>query len=251
MQKVLENYHLERESARHKQFCTHDNWCSVIHILPSPAYLLEFKNFKFQTPAPFVIYIDLESILDPMIEPQGNTTFYQRHKCCSAAALLCSNIPIFNNHWFIYTGDDVHVRLLEKLVEWEEKCVIYLKSKRPMRDLTRNHRMRYDASTICCICKNENRPFDPYHDDWRKVHDHDHVTGYFFGGAHNLCNKRRRVVFQIPCFIHNLRKYDSNLIVQAFNKFMDREVRVIGQSMGKYLEIAWERTWCFETVFSI
>ena len=129
------------------------------------------------------------------------------------AALLVSNVPMFDNQWFRYTGDDAIARLLEKLIEWDEKCITFLKIKRPMKDLTRNQQMKYDAATVCCICKNKKRPFDPEQDDWRKVHDHDHVTGYFFGEAHNLCNKRRLVVFQIPCFIHNLRGYDSHLIV--------------------------------------
>ena len=108
-----------------------------------------------------------------------------------------------------------------------------------MNDLSRNQQMKYDAATVCCISRNKNRPFDPEQDDWRKVHDHDHVIGYFIGAAHNLCNKRRRVVFQIPCFIHNLRGYDSHLIVHGFTKFLDRKIKVIGQSMEKYLQIEW------------
>ena len=118
-----------------------------------------------------------------------------------------------------------------------------------MKPLTREQQMRYDAATTCCICKNENLPFDPEQDDWRKVRDHDHVTGYFFGAAHNLCNKRRRVVFQIPCFINNLRGYDSHLIVQAFNKFPDREIRVIGEPMEKYKQIAWGKKSCVSRQF--
>ena len=114
-----------------------------------------------------------------------------------------------------------------------------------MKDLTRNQQMKYDATTVCCICKNKIRLVDPEQDDWRKVHDHDHVTGYFFGAAHNLCNKRRRVVFQIPCFIHNLRGYDSNFIVHGFTQFPDREIRVIGQSMEKYLQIEWGKNLVF------
>ena len=199
--------------------------------------MLEFKNFKYQTPAPFTIYIDCESLTEPIDEHRGNTTYYQRHKCCSAA-LLVSNVSMFNNHWFSYTGEGAIVRLLEKLIEWEEKCVKFLKRTRPMKPLTREQQMRYDAATTCCICNNENRPFDPEQDDCRKVRDHDPVTGYFFGAAHNLCNKRRRVVFQIPSFINNLRGYSSHLIVQAFNKFPDREIRVIGESMEKYKQIA-------------
>ena len=98
--------------------------------------------------------------------------------------------------------------------------------------------MNYDAAIVCCKCKTKIRPFDPDQDDLRKVHDHDHVTGYFFGAAPNLCNKRRRVVYQIPCIIHILRGYDSHLIVQSFNMFPDREIRVIGQPIEKYLEIS-------------
>ena len=59
---------------------------------------------------------------------------YQRHICCSAAALLVSNIPMFNNKWFIYTGDDVIVDLLKKLIELDKKCINYLKINRPMKD---------------------------------------------------------------------------------------------------------------------
>ena len=109
--------------------------------------------------------------------------------------------------------------------------------------------MKYDAAIVCCICHNKNRPFDPDQDDWRTVHDNDHVTGYFIGAAHNLCNKRRRVVFQIPCFMHNLRGYDSHLIVQCFTLFPEREIRVIGQSMEKYMDIGWGKNLVFRDSF--
>ena len=161
--------HSESVIARNIQLCSREDWCSVIPTLPSPGFMLEFKNFKYQTPAPFTIYIDCESLTEPIDEYRGNTTFYQRHKCCSAAALLVSNVPMFNDHWFSYTGEDAIDRLLEKLIEWEEKCVKFLKRNRPMKPLTREQQMRYDAATTCCICKNENRPFDPEQDDWRTM----------------------------------------------------------------------------------
>ena len=82
---------LEKEFTRHKQLCTSENWCSLVHTLFNPGYVLEFKNFKYQTPAPFVIYIDCESKTEPINEHKGNTTYYQRHECISAAALLVLN----------------------------------------------------------------------------------------------------------------------------------------------------------------
>ena len=114
--------------------------------------------------------------MEPIIERNGNTTFYQRHKCISVAALLVSSIPEFNNQWFIYTGEDALLRLLEKLVEWERICINYLKTDRPMKPLSKEKQEKYNEATECCICHNKNKPFDPEQDDWRKVRDHDHVT---------------------------------------------------------------------------
>ena len=118
-----------------------------------------------------------------------------------------------------------------------------------MKPLSKEKQKKYNEATICCICHNENRPFDPDQYDWRKVRDHDHVTGYFIGAARNLCNKRRRVLFQIPCFMHNLRGYDSHLIVQGFTMFSDRKIRVIGKSMEEYMEISWGANLVFRDSF--
>lgn len=64
-----------------------------------------------------------------------------------------------------------------------------------MQTLTADQNIRYKAAKNCCICHNNKRPFDSSDDDLRNVRDHYHVTGYFLGAAHKLCNKRRRVVF--------------------------------------------------------
>ena len=243
--RCLSHFLKEEHLTRHQQLCTREDWCSVQHILPSPGSSIEFKNFKYQTRAPFVIYADLESVLEPIEERSGYTLLYQRHRCCAAAAILCSPYAGFNNLWFMHTGENALERFLEKLIEWEGLCVEYLKANCRMRTLTSDQDMKYRAATECCICHNKKRPFDSGDDDWRKVRDHDHVTGYFLGAAHNLCNKRRRVVFQIPVFFHNFRGYDGHLIVHAFNKFPTREIKVIGQSMERYLQVAWGKNLVF------
>ena len=127
----------------------------------------------------------------------------------------------------MHTGENAIERLLEQLIEWENMCIEYLKANCKMRPLTEEQEMKYNAATECCICHSKKRNFVPYEDDWRKMRDHDHVTGYFIGAAHNLCNKRRRVVFQITVFIHNFRGYDGHLIVHSFSKYPEREINVI------------------------
>ena len=242
--RCLSHFLHEEHLTRHQELCTREDWCSVQHILPSPGSSIEFRNFKYQTRAPFVIYADLESVLEPIEEHSGYTLLYQRHRCCAAAAILCSPFANFNNLWFMHTGENALERFLEKLIEWESLCVEYLTANCPMRTLSAEQDNRFTNATECCICHSKNRPFDNT-DDWRKVRDHDHITGYFIGAAHNLCNKRRRVVFQIPIFIHNFRGYDGHLIVHAFNKFPNREIKVIGQSMERYLQVAWGKNLVF------
>ena len=92
------------------------------------------------------------------------------------------------------------------------------------------------AATRCYICRHE---FVEGEAKGPKVRDHDHITGLFIGAAHRQCNLERPVSFKIPVFFHNFRRYDAHLIVHEFGKRPDREIRVIGQNMEKYLQVEW------------
>lgn len=225
--------------------CSKEDWVSIQHILPPPNTMLEFKAYKYQTRAPFVIYADFECLVEPINEHIGHSVLYQQHRSIAAAALLCSPYAAFNNTFWMHTGLDAVDRFLNKMIEWELMCVEYLKANCKMRTLSEQQDIQYNEAKVCCICHNKKQPFDSSTDDWRKVRDHDHVTGYYIGAAHNLCNKRRRVVFQIPIFIHNFRGYDSHLIVQCFQNYPEREIKVIGQSMEKYMQVSWGKNLVF------
>jgi len=55
-------------------------------------------------------------------------------------------------------------------------------------------------------------------DDY-KVRDHDHLTGGSRGAAHNSCNlKYSWRHYKLPVIFHNLKGYDSHLILKAFEK---------------------------------
>ena len=41
---------------------------------------------------PFVIYADIESILEPLNRQAKQTTYSMQHKVCAAAAILCSTL---------------------------------------------------------------------------------------------------------------------------------------------------------------
>ena len=91
-----------------------------------------------------------------------------------------------------------------------------LQSKKSVDDIimTQADREAFKASKVCPICDRK------YTDGNKKVRDHCHLTGKFKQVCCNRCNINRHYKhFEIPCFFHNLRGYDSHLIIQRAAKF--------------------------------
>ena len=80
---------------------------------------------------------------------------------------------------------------------------------------------------IVCIYNEEKGVYD-------KVRDHCHITGNYRGAAHNSCNLQLRFGNVIPVVFHDLRGYDSHLIMQAISK-VDGEIACIPNNMEKYI----------------
>ena len=65
-----------------------------------------------------------------------------------------------------------------------------------------------------------------------KVRDHDHVTGKYRGSADWSCNINFRLTKKVPVIFHNLRGYDSHLVIKEIGKF-DVKVSVIPNGLEK------------------
>ena len=105
----------------------------------------------------------------------------------------------------LFTGENALRQLFDQLIEWETKCIEYLETTRAMRDLTEAQRNCHLEATVCCICHCADRVYDGEHADWHKVHDYYQVTSYYIDAAHDLCNRQRKVFYDVPMFIFNLR----------------------------------------------
>ena len=212
------------------------NFISNVHILPEPETSLKFTNWMFITMPLFVIYADLESVLAEVNITHGKTHLYQKHKCCATSAVIRSRkMAKMDGKFCLFTGENALRQLLDQFIEWEAKCIEYLETNRAMQNLTGAQRKRHLESTVCCICRRADRLFDDEHADWRKVHDHDHVTENYIGAAHDICKRQRKVIYDVPVFIPNLHGYDGYMIVNEMATYPNRAIKPIGQNMERYL----------------
>ena len=87
---------------------------------------------------------------------------------------------------------------------------------------------RFQLTNSCWVC---DKLFDVGDD---KVRDHRHITGKYRGATHWSCNINLKLTKKIPVIFHNLRGYDSHLIIKEISKF-DMKVSVITNELEKYM----------------
>ena len=98
--------------------------------------------------------------------------------------------------------------------------------------MTPEDRRTHNNSTHCHVCAG------PLASD--SVRDHCHITGKYRGAAHNACNLKLRLnskTTTIPVVFHNLRGYDSHLLMQAMSK-VEGKVSCIPNNTEKYISLS-------------
>ena len=78
--------------------------------------------------------------------------------------------------------------------------------------MTKEDNENFKNYNKCWICDN-------YDIDDVKVRDHCHITGKYRGYAHRDCNINLKLNQKIHAVFHNLKNYDSHLIMQELGKF--------------------------------
>ena len=76
------------------------------------------------------------------------------------------------------------------------------------------------------------------------MRDHCHVRGKYTGSAHTDCNLSYRLTNKIPVIFHNLRGYDSHLIMQEIGK-SNKDINAIPYNTEKYMAFMIDRNLIF------
>ena len=161
---------------------------------------------------------------------KSNTQRTQHHEACSYCYVVVrcdgkTEAPVE------YRGSNAAEHFLRALQEEERGIQKALANPQNMRMTSEDWESHRTASR-CHVCDK------PLEGD--SVKDHCHITGKYRGAAHNARNLKLRLspkTTTIPVVFHNLRGYDSHLLMQAISKVEGR-VSCIPNNTEKYISFS-------------
>ena len=196
---------------------------------------LTFQDHHKQLPAPYIIYVYFEALTakieGPELDPsKSNTQRTQHHEARSYSYIVVrydgqTEPPVE------YRGPNAAEHFLESLQEEERKIKGVLADPKAMR-MTREDWYAFHTAETCHVCDK------PLKGD--SVRDHCHITGKYRGAAHNTCNLKLRLnpkTTIVPVAFHNLRGYDSHLLMQAISK-VEGGISCIPNNTEKYISFS-------------
>ena len=248
----LQCFSSERVLNKHLENCIQLNGTQAVKMPTKDNSVLKFNNYHKQQPVPFVIYADFEALLQKVERGQPDsdksyTEEFQRHiDCGNAYKVVCCYDDKYSKEICIYRGENAVYKFLEQMLEEVNYCkdIVKREFNKPLK-MTDDDELSFKLEDKCHICGNK------YTDKDVRVRDHCHITGKFRGSAHQECNLKLRVnpeEIKIPVIFHNLRGYDSHLLMQNIGEIakkhahknskgreMEMQIQCIPNNMEKYM----------------
>ena len=233
-ERCLHGYKREDLLEAHRPECKGIGQTAVRVEMPQEGKLT-FQNHHKQLPAPYVIYADFEALTTkvegPELDPtKSNTQKTQHHEACSYCYVVvrCDGKTEAPAQ---YRGPNAAEHFLRALQE-EERGIQKVLAKPQAIRMTRADWESHRTASRCHVCDK------PLEGD--SVKDHCHITGRYRGAAHSDCNLKLRLspkTTTIPVVFHNLRGYDSHLLMQAISKVEGR-MSCIPNNTEKYISFS-------------
>ena len=167
---------IEQEIESYKKVCENKDFCSV--IMPSEdTKILEFNQYQKSDKAPFIIYADLECIIEKIDGCKNNpenssTTKVSEHIPSGFSMSTISSFRSIENKHDVYKVKIVWKSFLEFLREHAIKIINFKKKK--VQLLTNEQQQSYEKAKICYICKEKFENKYLKDKKYRKVRDHCH-----------------------------------------------------------------------------
>ena len=203
--------------------------------MPKKGSVLKYISGEKSIMTPFVIYVDLESILEKISgcenDPEKSSTIKVYKHIVSGYSLFSDCLfDITKNKLNYYRGKNCMKNFSLDLREHAEKIINYEKAK--IIAPTKKERKAHRDQKVCYMCK---RAFSSDDDDeYYKIKDHCYYTGKHLGAAHVICSKKCKIPKEIPVVFHNGSTYDYHFIIKELAKEFKDKFDCLGENIEKY-----------------
>ena len=161
--------------------------------------ILKYNQGEKSMKVPFIIYADLESLLEKMNtchnNPEKSTTKINKHTPSGYSLFPHCSFDTTKNKLDYNRGKNCMINFCLDLGEHVTKIINY--EKKELISLTKEEKIALLASRRCYICKKKFST-DDNNKKYHKVRDHYHYTGKYRGAAHDICNLRYNIQKEIP-----------------------------------------------------
>ena len=228
------SYRTENKLEAHKKVCENHDYCHV-EMPTKNNNIIKYNHGEKSMKLPFVIYADLEYLLEKMSTcinnpNESSATKINKHTPSGYSIFTHCSFDKSKNKLNYYRGKDCMKKFSKDLREHASKIIDYEKKKKI--PLTTEEKIYHNKQKICYICKKE---FSNNEKKNYKVRDHCHYTGKYRGAGHNICNLRYKVSKEIPIVFRNGSIYDYHFIIKELVKEFEGNFECLGGNTEKYI----------------
>ena len=206
--------------------------------------IIKYNHGEKSMEVPFIIYADLECLLEQMSicinnPSESSTTKINKHTPSGYSIFTSCSFDESKNKLNHYRGKDCMKKFCKDLKEHATRIINH--EKKRIIPLTKEEKINCNDQKVCYICKKE---FDKNNTTKSsslerkkhyKVRDHCHYTGKYRGAAHNICNLRYKVPKEIPVVFHNGSTYDYHFIIKELGNEFEGNFDCLGENTEKYI----------------
>lgn len=226
---------------KHDQHTKECNSIGQVVSVPPPKSYLKFKDYHRKVPAPFVIYVDFESLCVGHNEVHGRTKRLDKHVPFAFGAVrYCSSNEEFTSEpHLVFSKEGCIKAFIDYLFQQKHLIEHIIRDCSYPLQMSDSDLDDFARQTRCYMC---GLKFTKYLGAYR---DHDHLKrGYNYRGKAcnrcNLCYSALKIPTKVPVLIHNLMNYDSHVIISEIMKFVKSKINVLPKNSEKILTFGFD-----------
>ena len=218
------------------------------YSMPAPRTVLKYNNYEKQYKAPFVLYCDFETMIVRCNKDAGQSKSKKiaEHRPISfGVARVCTNSK-YSKRPHIYRGENCVERFVSYIQDEYYTIQSILETETNALVWTAEDRKTHYAQTSCSLCY---KKFDSSFQN-KRCADHDHLVFHktrsgeksnYRSALCNTCNLKKAYLYdKVLVVFHNLKNYDSHLIIQQIYKTSASNLRVIPKNSEKVLSFQFD-----------